>query len=221
MNVRAQSIGASMLMLAATVMHVACSSTSEGTSSGSAPATTDGGSPPAADDAGSATPDSSTNPGGKLGTLTDKGVKSIDVDISSKGSWTCNSVCAAKNAVCKAGGNGAGNSSYKYDNGSGTFSSRISSCDETESYHSGNSTMTSMSCYCDGLPVPPTVRVKKSEGFHACQDVCETWSLTCAADRKSYAYTDEEEKGPSTVLTCDALPAETTHHYVCACAAGK
>lgn len=221
MNLRMQSICAGLLVSAFAMMHVACSSTSEGTSSGSTPADTDSGAPPTSDDAGASAADSGEVPSGKLGTLTDKGVNSVDVNISTKGSWSCNSVCAAKGATCKAGGNGAGNSSYRYDDGSGTFSSRISSCDETESYHSGNSTMTAMSCFCDGLPVPPTVRVKKTEGFHACKDVCASWSLSCAADRKSYAYTDEEEKGPSTQLTCDAIPADTTHHYVCACAAAK
>lgn len=205
-----------LVVAAASLIHVACSGSTEG-GGGSIPTPeSDAGTLPTSDAGGDSGAEGDAKTDGKIGTLTDKGVVSVSVDISSKSSWTCNSVCSAKSATCKAGGNGAGYVSRKYNDGSGTFSNQISSCDLTESYASGNTTMTSMSCYCDGLPVNPTVRVKKTEGFHPCADVCSSWSLGCASDRKSYAYGDEEEK-TSTVIACGVAPAETTHHYVCAC----
>ncbi|HVH41857.1 MAG TPA: hypothetical protein VM925_05920 [Labilithrix sp.] len=173
------------------------------------------------------TPDASLNVlvdagNGKIGTLKDTGITRLDVDLSSRGSYTCESACAGKGGTCNVGANGAGWSDYKNDNGN-SFGSRISSCDETNSYRSGNSTLTSMYCYCDGLPVPPTVRVKKSEGAFTCAKVCESWSLTCnkSTTRKHYAYKTEEETSATPLADCNAAPVEPFHHYTCACDAAQ
>ena len=214
-----RSLSIAAFVLVASTIHVACSSSVEGGDPSLNPGS-DAGAPPAADAASDSSAPADADTSGKVGTLIDKGVVSVSADLSSKTSWTCDSVCKAKAGTCTDGRNGAGNVSRKYNNGSGTFSNRISDCDSTESYASGNTTMTSMECYCDGLPVAPTVRVKKTEGFHPCGDVCATWSLTCAKDRKSYAFVDEEET-TSTVIACDVAPADTAHHYVCACASIK
>jgi hypothetical protein len=166
-------------------------------------------------DAAKAPPDSGS---GKIGTLDDKGVKTVDVDFSDKTSYTCDGVCNKAGGFCEeGGGNGVGQVSRRYNDGSGTLSNRISGCDFTQSYFSGNTTMTSMVCYCDGLMVPPTVRVRKTEGFFACSKVCSSWSLTCSTTRKHYTFIDELESA-STQIDCNKVPeAGTTHHYTCAC----
>jgi hypothetical protein len=159
-----------------------------------------------------------TKPGnGPIGTRSDKGVKSVDANISSHGSYSCDSVCKAAGGTCEPGkGNGVGQVERKYNNGSGTTGNQIGSCSQTEDWASFNTTMTSMTCYCSGMPVPPTVRVRKSEGLFTCSKVCASWSLTCAEKRGQYSYSDEEESS-STTLDCATAPAATAHHYRCAC----
>jgi hypothetical protein len=156
--------------------------------------------------------------GGTIGTRSDKGEKVVDVDFSSHGSYSCDSECKAAGGACKLGaGNGVGRVSRKYNDGSGTLSNQISSCSETESYFSGNTTMTDMVCFCSDMPAPPTVRVRKSEGLYACSKVCASWSLTCSTKRSHYGFADEEETKSTKLADCDAVPADTAHHYVCAC----
>jgi|CXWL01.1.fsa_nt_gi hypothetical protein len=155
---------------------------------------------------------------GRIGTRSDKGNDTVDVDFSSHGSYSCDSVCTGAGGSCQeGGGNGVGQVSVKYNDGSGTFSSRISGCDESESYRSGNTTMTSMVCYCSDMPAPPTIRVRKSEGLFTCSKVCASWSLKCSTSRKNYSFIDERESS-ETRLDCDTAPDATkTHHYTCAC----
>lgn len=170
---------------------------------------------PGGGDAGEASaPDASD--AGKIGQLITTGISTVNVDLSSKTGWTCTGACAEQGGRCTTGGNGAGLVYRKYNNGSGSTWNRISSCDVFESYVSGNTTMTQMSCYCDGLRIPPHVRVGKSEGFFACGRVCASWSLACDSERKSFAYADEKES-KSTLLGCDDVPPETSDHYQCAC----
>lgn len=90
-----------------------------------------------------------------IGTRNDKGTKSVNADISSKGSYTCDGVCTKGGGRCdeEGAGNGVGWVDRKYTNGSGSFGNRVSSCDISESYASGNTTMTSLVCHCDGMPV--------------------------------------------------------------------
>lgn len=166
--------------------------------------------------ADSGTPDDGGPTSSKIGTLKDKGFQRIDVNISSKSSYTCKGACSAVSGVCDESHYPIGRSYRKYKDGSGTFDSNISSCTEVEDYDSFNTTLTAMDCYCDGLAVDPTVRVKKSEGLHACADVCASWELKCSPTRKSYAYADEEESS-SAIVACATAPASGTHHYVCAC----
>jgi hypothetical protein len=166
---------------------------------------------------GSSTP---PPPSGPIGNKTDKGVKSVNVNLSSHGTFTCTNACKTAGGTCDAAScanNGCGWTDIKYNDGSGTFGSQISSCDEYQHYSSGTSTMTDMSCFCDGLPVPTTVRVTKSQGLFTCSAVCASWSLTCSATRNSYAYADATASSEAT-LTCGSKPvAATTDHYVCAC----
>lgn len=155
---------------------------------------------------------------GTIGTRSDKGNKSVDVNFSSHGSYDCGTVCTAAGGSCKVGGgNGVGWVDRKYNDGSGTFGNRVSSCDQSESYNSGNTTMTSMTCYCSDMPVPPTVRVRKAEGLYACSKVCTSWSLKCSKSRKHYSFGDEEESSSELLADCDAVPDSATHHYTCAC----
>jgi hypothetical protein len=139
----------------------------------------------------------------------------VEADLSSQTSWTCTDVCADAGGTCSEGGNGAGYVYARYDDGSGTFNNQVS-CNDEQEYQSGTMTMTGLDCYCDGMPVPPTVRVKKTEGYHACKDVCTSWSLACDAKRSSYTYRDEGES-ESSIIDCDTAPEDGTHHYVCAC----
>lgn len=156
---------------------------------------------------------------GKIGTRNDKGTKSVDADISGKGSYTCDGVCTKAGGTCDEEGasNGVGWVDRKYTNGSGSFGNRVSSCDLSESYASGNTTMTSLTCYCDGMPVPPTVRVKKSAGLHSCTKVCSSWALTCSKTRTHYSFANETESSSTAMKDCAAVPAATAHHYTCAC----
>ena len=155
---------------------------------------------------------------GKIGTRSDKGEKTVDVNFSSHGSYDCATVCTGAGGTCKlGGGNGVGWVDRKYNNGSGTFGNQISSCDITESYFSGNTTMTGMTCFCSDMTVPPTVRVRKAEGLYACSKVCSSWSLKCSTTRKHYSFADEEGSSSTQLKDCDAVPDATTHHYVCSC----
>src|SRR5262249_30530622 len=133
---------------------------------------------------GSATtkPDAGGGDAGKTGTIgtkTDKGTKSIDVNLSSHTSWTCGSECTKAGGKCNesGGGNGVGYEDRKYNDGSGTTGGQITSCSESEDYISFNTTLTSMTCYCDDMTVPPTVTVKKSEGIYTCNAVCTSWKM--------------------------------------------
>ena len=124
----------------------------------------------------------------------------------------------AAGGTCKlGGGNGVGWIDRKYNDGSGTFGNQISSCSESESYVSLNTTMTGMTCFCSDMTVPPTVRVRKAEGLYACSKVCSSWSLKCSATRKHYGYDDEEESTSTNLVDCNTAPGATTHHYICAC----
>jgi hypothetical protein len=154
---------------------------------------------------------------GHIGTRSDLGKKSVDVDLSSHGSYACDTVCTAAGGSCKeGGGNGVGWVARKYNDGSGSTSNQISSCDLTEGYFSGNTTMTGMTCFCSDMKVPPTVRVRKSEGLFTCDKVCSSWSLTCSTTRKNYSFLGEEETG-STAFDCNTVPDAASHHYTCSC----
>lgn len=171
---------------------------------------------PDADDLPAADAGSDAN-GGKIGTRSDKGTKSVDVDYSGHGTYDCDTVCTGAGGSCKeGGGNGVGFVDRKYNDGTGTFGSRISSCDESESYATGTMTMTSMVCYCSDMTVPPTVRVRKSEGFFSCSKVCASWSLECSTKRVHTSYPDEQETTFKN-FDCGTVPAATSHHYTCAC----
>lgn len=155
---------------------------------------------------------------GRIGELRDKGVKTVNPSepLSSRSSWTCAEVCEEAGGVCEDdAGRGAGYAYGRYTDGSGTFDSRVSSCEDPES-SSSTWQLTALDCYCDGMDVPPTVRVKRSEGYYSCSDVCESWDLACDADRQSVAYTDEAESDWSEI-ECDEAPNDGMHHYVCAC----
>jgi hypothetical protein len=179
---------------------------------------TDAGDAPDAESRGDAATGDAATGDGTIGTRSDKGEKVVDVDFSSHGSYSCDSECKAAGGTCKLGaGNGVGRVSRKYNDGSGTLSNQISSCGETESYISGNTTMTDMVCFCSDMPAPPTVRVRKSEGLHACSKVCASWSLTCSTKRSHYSFADEEETKSTKLADCNAVPADTAHHYLCAC----
>lgn len=155
--------------------------------------------------------------GGAIGQLRDKGVKTVNPsDVSSQSSWTCAAVCAEAGGVCDdEGGRGAGYSYGRYTDGSGTFNSRVSSCMESVS-SSSTWRLTELDCYCGEMDVPPSVRVKRSEGYHSCNDVCESWDLTCDAERQSLAYSDEAESS-SSKIKCGDKPEDGTHHYLCEC----
>ncbi len=155
---------------------------------------------------------------GPIGTRSDKGIATVHVNISSQASYDCADTCASAGGSCKeGGGNGVGWVDTKSNDGSGnTFGYQISSCAESETYASGNSTMTNMDCYCNDMPAPPTIRVRKSEGLFACAKVCSSWSLTCSSKRTSYSFGDEVES-TSTPIDCTMVPAATSHHYTCAC----
>ena len=168
--------------------------------------------PDAGKDSGSGT----TKPqSGTIGQKIDKGVKSVDVDISSHGSYRCDDACTKAGGTCTVTGNGAGWIDRKYNDGSGTTGNQIDSCSEPQDYVSFNTTLTDMSCFCDGMTVPTTVKVTKSDGLFACDAVCASWKLGCSATRKSYAFDATETT--ETTLTCAATPASATDHYVCAC----
>lgn len=170
-------------------------------------------------DAGSVTADGrgSPKPREQIGTRSDKGYKSVDVNLSNQGSYTCDETCRAAGGTCNdTTGNSAGEVSRKYTNGSGTTDNRIPSCRLSESYESFNTTMTRMVCYCDGMTVPPTMRVAREEGLFTCSTVCRSWSLACGTDRKSHQYGNPQETVSATVA-CDASLATGTHHYTCAC----
>jgi hypothetical protein len=155
---------------------------------------------------------------GPIGTRSDKGIATVHVNISTHASYDCADTCTAAGGSCKEGGaNGVGWVDTKSNDGSGdTFGYQISSCSESESYASGNSTITSMDCTCNDMPAPPTIRVRKSEGLFACAKVCASWSLTCSSKRTSYSFGDEVES-TSTPIDCTMVPAATSHHYTCAC----
>jgi hypothetical protein len=154
---------------------------------------------------------------GTIGTRSDKGTQTVNVNFSSHGTYSCGATCTNAGGTCKeGGGNGVGWVDRKYNNNSGTFSNQISGCTDTESYASGNTTMTNMDCYCSDMPAPPTIRVRKSEGLFTCTKVCTSWSLKCSATRKGYSYVDEVESS-STALDCTTVPAATSHHYMCSC----
>jgi hypothetical protein len=155
---------------------------------------------------------------GTIGTKNDKGVKSIDVSLGSKSSWSCASECTKAGGKCNDDGvgNGVGYEDRKYNDGTGSTGGQISMCSETIDYYSFNTTLTSMVCYCDGMTVPPVVKVKKSEGIYTCDKVCTSWKMKCSASRKSYAYADPSDE-EQTTITCSATPPATTNHYVCAC----
>ena len=153
----------------------------------------------------------------KIGTRIDKGYKTVDVDLSNHGSYTCDETCRAAGGSCNATtGYSAGEVSRKYTNGSGTTDNRIASCSLSESYESFNTTMVSMVCYCDGMTVPPTVRVAKDDGLFTCSTVCRSWSLACSEVRKSKRFGNAQET-VSAALSCDASVEPGTHHYACAC----
>lgn len=157
---------------------------------------------------------------GPIGTKTEKGVKRVDVNISSKGSYTCDATCKAAGGTCTdTGGNGAGWVDRKYNNGSGTIGGRVYSCSSIESYVSGNTTMTGMYCYCDGLAIEPYVTVKKADlGAGApCGKVCTSHGLTCSTKRKHVSYLDEKGAQSAYLATCEAEPPAAVDHYVCAC----
>lgn len=167
-----------------------------------------------AEDAGT----DATSVEGKIGTRIDKGVKTVEVDLSSKPTTTCADVCTKAGGSCvESGGNGVGYVYRKYNNGSGTINNRISSCNQSESYISGNTTMTGMECYCNDITVPPTVRVKGVDGFYSCSKVCASWSLVCSTKREHYSFPDEAESSFKKLKDCDTIPDSTSHHYLCAC----
>lgn len=190
----------------------ACTTTTHQVIPGAPPeGTPEESSDPATPDAGS---DAST---GGIGTRRDTGPKRVDVDISGKGTYTCGQVCKAAGGSCVDGKvQGVGRVFRKYNDGSGTLEFQVSTCSDSESWASGNTTMTSMYCICEDMPAPPTVRVRKKEGLHTCNDVCASWSLTCSAERRHYSYPNEEETS-YTELECDEAPPATVHHYECAC----
>lgn len=169
-------------------------------------------------DSGTSKPDARAEAGkaGEVGTYSDRGVRMIAADLSSGDSWTCQSVCADNDGTCTVGGNGAGYATSRYNDGSGTLSFQVSTCTEVKSLESGNTTLTGLSCYCDDVPVPPTVRVEKSEGLHSCNDVCKSWSRACDDEREGRVYTnaDGTEWGSS---QCADVPNGSTYHYVCPC----
>jgi len=74
-----------------------------------------------------------------------------------------------------------------------------------------------MTCYCSDMTVPPTVRVRKADGFFSCDKVCTSWKLTCATKRSHYSYPDEEESSAAKIADCQKVPDSSAHHYVCAC----
>jgi hypothetical protein len=178
---------------------------------GTAVAAGDGGT-----DAASSTDSAAAGP---LGTKTDKGVKSVDVNISSKTSFTCTDACKTAGGACDAqsnNGNGLGWIDRKYNDGSGTTGNQIDSCDEEQDYYSGNTTLTDMSCFCDGMKLPTTVKVTKAQGLASCAAVCTSWSLTCSKTRESDAYLDPQGNNQAALLCAD-VPSATTDHVVCAC----
>lgn len=214
-----------LALLGASTLAFACSSTSSNPSSDNDDDPSPTEPEPKKKDKDSDKPDTDTKPKDaeptKIGTLDDKGVDRVDVNLSSHGSYTCESTCTKAGGKCVFGANGAGWVDRKYDDGD-TFGNQITSCTDSESYSSGTATLTEMYCYCDGLDVPPTVRVKKSEGVFSCSKVCKSWSLTCSESRRHYAYKSEEEtSGVTTIDDCDTAPPATSHHYVCACDAAK
>ena len=151
-----------------------------------------------------------------IGTKVDKGINSVDVNISSHGTFYCDDTCKAEGGTCVVGGNGAGWVDYKYNDGSGRTGNQIYSCDDPQAYKSGNVTLTGMSCFCSGVTVPTTVRVAHDEGTFPCATVCASWSLACSRTRKSATYADVAGV-TSSPLTCTAMPSASADHYVCAC----
>jgi hypothetical protein len=174
------------------------------------------GSPAPGTDAGK---DAAKADAGPIGTKNDKGTKRVDADLSTKGTYTCDGICQKAGGKCneKNAGNGVGWVDRKYNTGGGSFGNRISLCDEPESYTSGNTTITELYCFCDDMPVPPTVKVTKADGLYTCATVCASWSLKCSATRKSYAYADAKETTSPVTLGCSETASASTDHYVCAC----